>query len=73
MSRSELGRLIVGAGAFVVLVGLLVWSGGLNWFGGLPGDIRVERDTVRVYIPLVSMLLVSVVLTVLVNLARRLF
>jgi hypothetical protein len=73
MSRSEFGRLIVGAGAFLVLLGLLVWSGGLSWFGRLPGDIRIERESVRVYVPLVSMLLVSVVVTLLVNLARRLF
>jgi hypothetical protein len=39
----------------------------------LPGDIRIERDTVRVYVPIVSMLVLSVVLTLLLNLARRWF
>jgi Protein of unknown function (DUF2905) len=73
MSRWELGRLLVGAGAVLVVVGLLVWSGGLAWFGRLPGDIRFERDSVRVYVPLVSMLLVSLALTLLLYLARRLF
>jgi hypothetical protein len=73
MSRFELGRLIVGVGAFLVVLGLLVWSGGLGWFGRLPGDIRIERETVRVYIPLVSMLLVSVALNLLLYLLRRLF
>ncbi len=72
MSRSELGRLIVGAGAFLVVVGLLLWSGALAWFGRLPGDVRIERDTVRVYIPLVSMLLVSVALSILLYIVRRL-
>lgn len=73
MSRSELGRLIVGAGVFLVVVGLLLWSGALAWFGRLPGDIRIERDTVRVYIPLVSMLLVSVALIILLYIVRRLY
>ncbi len=73
MSRSELGRLVVGAGAFLVVLGLLLWSGALAWFGRLPGDIRIERDTVRVYIPLVSMLLVSVALSILLYIVRRLF
>ncbi len=73
MSRSELGRLIVGAGVFLVVVGLLLWSGALAWFGRLPGDIRIERDTVRVYIPLVSMLLVSVALSILLYIVRRLY
>jgi len=71
MSRSELGRLIVGTGAVLVLVGVLVWSGALAWFGRLPGDIRVERETVRIYIPLASMLVVSVALSLLLGLVRR--
>jgi hypothetical protein len=73
MSRSELGRLIVGAGAFLVVLGVLVWSGGLAWFGRLPGDIRIERETVRVYFPFGSMLLISVALSLLFYLARRFF
>jgi hypothetical protein len=73
MSRSELGQLIVGAGAFLVVLGVLVWSGGLAWFGRLPGDIRIEHETVRVYFPFVSMLLVSVALSFLFYLARRFF
>jgi Protein of unknown function (DUF2905) len=72
MSRPELGRLIVGTGAALVLVGVLVWSGALAWFGRLPGDIRIERETVRIYVPLVSMLVVSLVLSLLLGLVRRL-
>ena len=71
MSRSELGRVIVVAGVGVVLLGFVVWSGALSWFGRLPGDLRIERDSVRVYVPFVSMLLVSVALSLLVYLARR--
>jgi hypothetical protein len=44
-----------------------------SWFGNLPGDIRYESDNTRVYIPLVSMLLVSVVATVILNLVSRVF
>jgi len=73
MLRSELGPLLIGVGVFLVLLGVLVWSGALNWFGRLPGDIRIERDTVRVYVPIVSMLVLSVVLTLLLNVARRWF
>lgn len=71
MSRTELGRLIVGTGAVLVLVGILVWSGALAWFGRLPGDIRVERETVRIYIPLASMLVLSIALSLLLGLVRR--
>jgi uncharacterized membrane protein YidH (DUF202 family) len=72
MDRS-VGLLVIIGGVFIIVVGLLIYSGGLNWFGRLPGDIRYESGRVRVYIPLVSMLLVSVALTVLFNLLRRLF
>lgn len=71
MTRSDLGRFLVGAGVVLVLAGLLVRSGALAWFGRLPGDIRIERDSVRVYVPFVSMLLVSVVLTLVLHVARR--
>ena len=72
MDRS-VGLLVVVGGVFIVVVGLLIYSGGLSWFGKLPGDIRYESGNVRVYVPLVSMLLVSVALTLLFNLLRRLF
>ena len=71
MARSEVGPWLVGIGAMLVVLGLLVWSGALSWFGRLPGDIRIERETVRVYVPIVSMLLLSVALTLLLNLVRR--
>jgi hypothetical protein len=73
MAPPSAGPLIIVAGLVVVLIGILVWLGGLSWFGRLPGDIRIERDTVRVYIPLVSMLVISIALTLLLNLIRRFF
>jgi hypothetical protein len=70
---SSPGPLLVALGVALVVVGLLVWSGALSWFGRLPGDIRIERDSVHIYIPLVSMLLVSAALSLLLYLIRRLF
>lgn len=67
----DLGPLLVGVGLLVVLVGVLAWSGALAWFGRLPGDIHIERENARIYIPWVSMLLVSVVVTILISLFRR--
>ena len=60
-------------GVCLVVVGLLVISGGFNWFGKLPGDIRHEGDRVQVYIPIVSMVLVSLALSLIFYVIRRLF
>jgi hypothetical protein len=70
---SSPGPLLVALGVGLVLIGLLVWSGALSWFGRLPGDIRIERDSAHIYIPLVSSLLVSAALSLLLYLIRRLF
>lgn len=71
MDSRSLGLLIAVLGGVAVVVGLLVATGALSWFGRLPGDIRIERENVRIYIPLVSMLIVSALLTLLVSLFRR--
>lgn len=71
MERSSAGLLIAVAGVVLVVVGVLVWSGALSWFGRLPGDIRIERPGVRVYVPVVSMLLLSIVLSLLMALWRN--
>lgn len=67
----SLGRTIVLIGVALVILGAIVWSGALRWFGRLPGDIRIERDTVHVYIPLVSMLLLSALLSAILYVMRR--
>ena len=71
MTASSPGPLIVGVGLVIVLVGIGVWSGWLGWFGRLPGDIRIERESVRIYIPLASMLVLSVALSLVLYLINR--
>jgi len=73
MPSRGLGLLLVGLGVAAVVVGLLVWAGWLSWFGRLPGDIRIERENVRFYFPITSMILISIVLSLLMALLRRFF
>ena len=70
----DLGVALIAIGLVAVLVGTLAVLGWLGWFGHLPGDLRFERDggRVRVYAPLASMLVVSLVLTLLFAVVRRL-
>lgn len=67
----NIGVLIVGVGVAVVVVGTLIWSGALNWFGRLPGDIHVERGGTRVFVPVTSAIIASVALTALINVIGR--
>jgi len=71
--RSPLGLGLMLVGLLLLAVGALAWLGALSWFGRLPGDIRVERPGVRFYAPITSMVIVSLVLTALAALVRRLW
>lgn len=64
-------RILIALGLLLVLTGVLslLAPRALSWFGQLPGDLRLERENVRVFIPLTSMLLVSLLLTVVLNVA----
>jgi hypothetical protein len=73
MSQQNTGLLITLMGVAVTFIGLLVWAGWLSWFGHLPGDLRVEKTTVRFYFPITSMLIISVALNVLIYIFRKLF
>jgi Protein of unknown function (DUF2905) len=63
-------RVLISIGLILVAVGVLwlVFPKALSWFGRLPGDINIQNGNTRVFIPIVSMLLVSVALTAIVNL-----
>ena len=71
----DTGKYIIGFGIIVVVVGLLIYffHDKLNWIGRLPGDIRVERENFRFYFPLTTMILLSLLLTLIINIFRRLF
>jgi hypothetical protein len=66
------GLFLVAAGIGLVVLGVLVWSGALSWFGRLPGDIRWEGERTRVFIPITSMVLISLGLSLLAYLFRSL-
>jgi hypothetical protein len=68
-----LGKLLIGIGVAFVVIGLVLrfapWL--LAWFGRLPGDINITRGDTRIFIPLTSMIIVSLLLTLILNLFFR--
>ncbi|WP_312937809.1 DUF2905 domain-containing protein [Stutzerimonas nitrititolerans] len=68
-----MAKWLMAAGVLLLLLGVALHyaPGLLNWFGKLTGDIRIESERSRTFIPITSMIVLSVVLTILVNLFRR--
>jgi len=67
-----IGRLLIWFGGGLLLLGLLLMAAGrIPGLGRLPGDIMIRRENVIVFIPLATMLLVSVVLTIVLNVIVR--
>ncbi|WP_243028061.1 DUF2905 domain-containing protein [Thermus albus] len=66
----EAGKTLLFLGFLLVLLGLLfLYAPKLfSWFGHLPGDIRIEREGLKVYIPIASTLVLSLLFTLLWNL-----
>ena len=67
----SLGRTLLVIGLVLAAVGAVLWLFGRSGGGLLPGDIVVERKNVRLYFPIVTCVVVSLVLTVIAWLMRR--
>ena len=63
----------IGAGLVVMGVALRYFPGLFSWFGNLPGDIKRETENATIFIPITSMLVISVVASVILSLVSRLF
>jgi hypothetical protein len=71
---SELGRWLIILGVGLLVMGLLLTvAGRIPGLGRLPGDIVIQRENFTFYMPLGTMIVVSLVLTVLINLIGRFF
>jgi len=67
-----MGRLLIVGGVILAAVGvLIVLAPNIPFLGRLPGDIRIDNGNVKVFIPLGTMLLISLILTLILNLANR--
>jgi hypothetical protein len=73
--NSQTGKWIILAGVLIVVVGIIIYffHDKLNWLGKLPGDIRIEKENFRFYFPLTTMIIISVILTLLINIFKKLF
>jgi Zn-dependent protease with chaperone function len=67
------GKIIILIGIILILVGIILnyapWL--VNWFGQLPGDVNIKDTHKRIFVPIMSMIVISILLTVIVNLFFR--
>ncbi len=70
--RNNMGRLFILIGIGLVIIGIVIkYAPGLvSWFGKLPGDIRFVNENRKIFIPITSMVVISLVITIIVNLIR---
>jgi len=66
-------KLLIGIGLTILAIGLALryapWL--LHWFGRLPGDINVQRDNARIFVPITSMIVISIVVSIIINIFFR--
>jgi choline-glycine betaine transporter len=68
----ELGKFVAVMGVIITLLGLAMWSGfAPKWLGGLPGDIRIEREHSAFYLPIVTCIILSILFSLLLSIFRR--
>ena len=68
-----IGKILIFTGIALVIAGLAItyapWL--INWFGKLPGDIHIKGEHGNLFIPLSSMIIVSIFLTIIINVFFR--
>jgi hypothetical protein len=68
-----IGKVLVGVGVAVIILGGLLWGAGRLGLGSLPGDVRFGNERWGCYVPLASSLVLSLLLTLVLNLLWRWF
>jgi len=63
-----MGRLLIIAGVVLIVIGLLAQAVPLF---RLPGDFRYEGQQVRIYVPVMTCIIISIILTILFNLFKK--
>lgn len=72
MSQST-GKIIIIIGIALVIIGVILYffHNKLQWLGKLPGDIRIEREGFRFYFPIATMIVISIIINLIIQLIKR--
>ncbi|MFO7815515.1 MAG: DUF2905 domain-containing protein [Halanaerobiales bacterium] len=69
------GKILIYIGVTIALLGAIITAIdiNLNWFGNLPGDIKVEKENFRLFFPITSMLIITIILNLIIYVIRLFF
>jgi hypothetical protein len=71
--NQQTGKYMIFFGALIIVIGLIIYlfPNAFKWFGRLPGDVRINKGNVKVFFPIVTMILLSLLLTLILNIFKR--
>jgi magnesium-transporting ATPase (P-type) len=71
----QTGKYILIAGVIIVAAGIIIYffHDYFKWIGNLPGDFRIEKQSFRFYFPLATMIIISLLITIIINIFKRFF
>jgi len=67
---NQIAKYFIIIGIILVAIGIIIYFAGnkLSWLGRLPGDIRIEKENLKIYFPFTTMILISIILTLVIKL-----
>ena len=71
--NQQTGKILLFIGIFIIIAGIIVYffHDHLKWIGKLPGDIRIERENVRFYFPITTMIVLSIIFSLILFIFRK--
>ncbi|MBE0406897.1 DUF2905 domain-containing protein [Psychrobacter sp. AOP22-C1-22] len=68
-----MAKILIGIGVLLVVIGIiwLIFPSTFSWIGNMPGDVKYKSGNTRVYFPVVTMIIISIVATILLNVFNR--
>ena len=69
----QYGKIMIFIGSVLLVFGVIIYFLGdkFSWFGKLPGDIRIEKTNFKIYFPITTMLIISLLLNLMIWIIKK--
>ena len=71
----NIGKIIIISGIIIVVIGLIIYFFGnfFAWFGNLPGDIKIKKEKYSFFMPITTMIIISIIFSLIIYVIKKLF